>query len=147
MEIKNYISKIITSDDNNKKEELINFVSYILEHTDGVDKEEAEKKLYEMSEGKVLNEERAGKIIETMKPFGEKWTLEDTEGVRKQYGYEDIQPVDFWIVMNSAYNDYEDLFKDNIEYYAKFSRDFIKDEDAVDEKVYIYFTKIPKKSA
>jgi len=49
--------------------------------------------------------------------------------------------------MNSAYNDYEDLFKDNIEYYAKFSRDFIKDEDAVDEKVYIYFTKIPKKSA
>ncbi len=49
--------------------------------------------------------------------------------------------------MNSAYNDYEDLFKDSVEYYAKFSRDFIKDEDAVDEKVYIYFTKIPKKSA
>ena len=30
-----------------------------------------------------------------MKPFGMKWTLEETEGVRAQYGYEDIRPVDF----------------------------------------------------
>lgn len=34
--------------------------------------------------------------------------------------------------------------KDNVEWYAKFSRDFIKDEDAVDDKVYYYFTMIPK---
>ena len=47
--------------------------------------------------------------------------------------------------MNSAINDYEDLFKDNIEWYAKFSKDFIDDEDAIDEKVYVYFMKIPKK--
>lgn len=46
--------------------------------------------------------------------------------------------------MNSAFNDYNDIFKDNVELYAKFSRDFIKDEDAVDEKVYYYFTMLPK---
>jgi hypothetical protein len=46
--------------------------------------------------------------------------------------------------MNSAWNDYNDLFKDNIEYYARYSYDFIKDEDAVDDKVYYYFTMLPK---
>ena len=46
--------------------------------------------------------------------------------------------------MNSAYNDYSDIFKDNIDMYAKYSRDFICDEDAVDEKVYYYFSMIPK---
>jgi hypothetical protein len=46
--------------------------------------------------------------------------------------------------MNSAYNDYNDLFKDNIEYYAKFSKDFIKDEDAKEDKVYYYFSMIPR---
>lgn len=48
------------------------------------------------------------------------------------------------IVMNSAWNDYNDLFKDNVEWYAKFAYDFIKDEDAVEDKVYYYFTMIPK---
>lgn len=144
MEIKKYVSKIMTSDDNSKKDELINFVSHIIEHTDTIDKEEIERELYEMSEGKVLNEEKAGKLIEAMKPYGKKWTLEETEGVRKQYGYEDIRPVDFWIVMNSAYNDYEDLFKDNVEYYAKFTKDFICDEDAKEDKVYYYFSMIPR---
>ena len=46
--------------------------------------------------------------------------------------------------MNSAYNDYNDIFKDNVEWYAKFSKDFIDDEDAKEGKVYYYFSMIPK---
>jgi len=46
--------------------------------------------------------------------------------------------------MNSAFNDYNDLFKDNVDWYAKFAKDFIEDEDAVDDKVYFYFTMIPR---
>jgi hypothetical protein len=46
--------------------------------------------------------------------------------------------------MNSAYNDYNDIFKDNIEMYARYSKDFIQDEDAVEDKVYYYFSMIPK---
>jgi hypothetical protein len=80
-----------------------------------------------------------------MKPYGKKWELADTEGVRNSYGYSEIRPVDFWIVMNSAYNDYHDLFEENVEWYAKFSKDFITDPDAIDEKVYCYFMKIPRK--
>jgi hypothetical protein len=47
--------------------------------------------------------------------------------------------------MNSAYNDYHDLFAENVDYYVKYTNNFIKDEDAVDDKVYYYFTMIPKK--
>ena len=60
-----------------------------------IDKEAIEIALYELTEGRVLNEERARHLIENMKPFGMKWTLEETEGVRKQYGYDDIRSVDF----------------------------------------------------
>ena len=44
--------------------------------------------------------------------------------------------------MNSAYNDYRDLFNDNIEMYVRYSRDFILDEDAKNNKVFKYFTQI-----
>ena len=143
MEIEKYLKKIITSDDIDKKEQLTHWMCEILEHMDK-DLDEVEIKLYEISEGRVLNEDKARHLIENMKPFGMKWTLEDTESVRKQYGYDDIRPIDFWIVMNSAYNDYNDLFNDNVEYYAKFSKDFIKDEDAKEDKVYYYFSMIPR---
>jgi len=144
MEIKKYVNKILTSDDDSKKEKLINFVSHIIEDSKALDKEEIEREFYEIAEGRVLNEEKAGKLIDAMKPHGRKWSLEETEAVRTQYAYEDIRPVDFWIVMNSAFNDYNDIFKDNVEYYAKFSRDFICDEDAKEDKVYYYFSMIPR---
>lgn len=145
MEYKTYVNKILASGDANKIDELSDYMNYIIDMVGDREKEKVEEKLYEIAEGKVLNEEMAKEIIERMKPTGMKWTLADTEGVRNNYGYSDIRPVDFWIVMNSAYNDYEDIFKDGIEWYAKFSRDFIKDEDAIDEKVFCYFMKIPKK--
>lgn len=47
--------------------------------------------------------------------------------------------------MNMAYNDYKDIFGDKVDLYAKFSKDFILDDDAVDGKVYYYFTMVPKK--
>lgn len=143
MEIKKYIEKIIKSDSEEKKDKMIEWMCYVFDRAD-ISKEEVETSLYELAEGKVLNEERAKHLIEKMKPTGMKWTLEETENVRRQYGYEDIRPVDFWIVMNSAYNDYSDLFNENIEYYAKFSKDFIKDVDANEDKVYYYFSMIPR---
>lgn len=144
MEIKHYISKIMSSDNEAKKEELLDFLCEIFESMDEEYEEEIERKMYEILEGKVLNEEKARHIIEHMKPFGMKWELTDTEAVRNNYGFADLRPVDFWIVMNSAWNDYNDIFKDNIEMYARFSKDFIIDEDAHEDKVYYYFSMIPK---
>ena len=144
MDIKYYVEKIMASDNQNKKDELFDMITSIIDCWEDEDKRELENQLYEIAEGKILNEEKAELLIKAMKPSGMKWTLGDTNNVKAQYGYEDIRPVDFWIVMNSAWNDYNKLFKDNIEYYAKYSYDFIKDEDAVDDKVYYYFTMIPK---
>lgn len=145
MEYKHYINKILASNNEEKIDELSDYMTYIIEMVGDREREKVEEKLYEIVEGKVLNEDMAKEIIENMKPKGMKWNLTDTENVRNTYGYSDIRPVDFWVVMNSAYNDYEDIFKDNVEWYAKFSKDFIKDEDAIEEKVYCYFMKIPKK--
>jgi len=145
MDYKKYITKILSSGDTDKIEEMSEYMEYIIDMVGDRELEKVEQKLYEIAEGKVLNEDMAKEIIEDMKPYGMKWTLTDTEGVRGNYGYSDIRPVDFWIVMNSAYNDYHDLFEENIEWYAKFSKDFIIDPDAIDEKVYCYFMKIPRK--
>jgi len=144
MEIRHYVDKIMASDNQEKKDALLDMISSIIDCWEEEDKKELENQLYEIAEGKVLNEEKAESLIKAMKPSGMKWTLGDTNGVKAQYGYDDIRPVDFWIVMNSAYNDYYDLFKDNVEYYARYAHGFIKDEDAVDDKVYYYFTMIPK---
>ena len=144
MEVKSYIEKIITCEDENKKDKMWKYISHFIDTYNQDDKEEIVRGLYELAEGKVLNEERAKYLIENMKPYGMKWDLQTTESVRSSNGYEDIRPVDFWIVMNSAYNDYNDIFKEDVSLYARFSRDFIKDEDAVEDKVYYYFSMIPK---
>lgn len=145
---KYYIEKIMSSRDAEKIKKLEDILVDTITYMKTLDKEEYENiecDLYEISEGKVLNEEKAKKIIENMKPSGMHWTLDQTEQVRKTSGYSTITPIDFWVVMNSAYNDFRELFGDNVEMYAKYSKLFITDEDATECKVYDYFTEIPKK--
>lgn len=102
-----------------------------------------QKKLYEMAYGCVLNKEMAEEIVSKMRPYAEQWTIEETTEMQRQRGLNFREP-DFYIVMNSAYNDYNDLFRDDIELYIRFANDFINDEDAKPEKVYLYYTVIPK---
>lgn len=144
---KEYIKKILASGDDHKHHEMLEYIECLLKKIENEEEKECmERWLYEISEGRILNEMKADKLISKMKPFGKKWELADTENIRLNSGpgYEDIRPVDFWIVMNSAYNDYNDIFNDTVDYYARFSKDFIKDPDAVEDKVYYYFTMIPK---
>lgn len=144
---KEYIKKILASGDDHKHHEMLEYIECLLKKIENEEEKECmERWLYEISEGRILNEMKADRLISKMKPFGKKWELADTENIRLNSGpgYEDIRPVDFWIVMNSAYNDYNDIFNDTVDYYARFSKDFIKDPDAVEDKVYYYFTMIPK---
>ena len=145
---KYYIEKIMNSNDSSKIKKLesllVDTISY-MKTLDSEEYEDIECELYEIAEGKVLNEEKAKYIISKMKPYGMKWTLEQTEEIRKSKNLDNIRPVDFWIVMNSAYNDYYNLFGTDLNMYITYSKDFIDDEDAVDYKVYAYFTTIPEK--
>jgi hypothetical protein len=47
--------------------------------------------------------------------------------------------------MNSAYNDYKNIFGEDLDIYIKYAKEFIEDEDGRDDKVFLYFTTIPIK--
>ena len=97
-----------------------------------------------MAYGNTLSKEMAESIVDNMKPYGKKWSLNETMDMQERYGLDRIKSNDFFVVMNSAYNDYNDIFGEDIDMYLKFTEDFINDEDAVDGKVFIYFTTIAK---
>lgn len=147
MKIKEYLERIIEKGDRKDMEELSDMLDKAIYKVKDCDPEWYEKKcmeLYIMAYGKVLNEEMAKDIISKMEPYHMHWTLEQTIQVQVQNGLNNIRDIDFWVVMNSAYNDFHDLFEDNIDMYVKYTKNFILDKDGKEDKVFLYFTTIPK---
>ena len=105
-----------------------------------------------MAYGKVLTKEMAEEIIVDMLPYHMRWSLEETEDVRKAYDLSDIRDIDFWIVLNAEYNDNKETVEyfipddseKQLDMYVRLAKDFIKDKDAKEGKVFTYFTSIPK---
>lgn len=145
MKIKKYIEKIVENNKQEDMEKLSDILSEIIYKMKEphYDKYKHYKMcLYEMAYGKVISDEMREEIVEKI---GEHWTLEETENVRNEYGYTDILPNEFNVVMNMAYSDYSEVFGDELDLYAKFSKAFIMDDDAKEGKVFIYFNEIPKR--
>lgn len=141
MEVKKYIDKIIeegTEEDMDKLEDIMIDLIYDLKRYDEDKAHKYKMCLYKMAYGEVLTDKMARKVVEDMKPDGEHWSIEQTTQVKNQYGF-NVRDIDFWVVMNMAYNDYKDIFKDNIEMYARWSNAFINDPDAKEGKVFKYF--------
>ena len=142
-----YMEKILADGKHEGMVELRKVFDKAMYHMKEVDKDEYEHLemcLYKAAYGKVLTEEMAREIIMEMRPYGMHWTMEQTKAVQAQHGLSDIKPCDFWVVMNGAYNDYHDIFEEDLDMYVKYAKDFIKDEDAKEGKVFTYFTSIPK---
>ena len=145
--IREDIIKIVDDGDRMEMEELSDMLQEVIEIIFNYNEEkgkEYELKLYCMAWGDVLSKQMAEEIISKMQPYHMRWSLEETRNIQNDYDLDNIRDIDFWVVMNSAYNDYRDLFNDNIEMYVKYSRDFILDEDAKNNKVFKYFTTIPR---
>lgn len=145
---KMYVRSIIEKSSKEDMEKLEQMFDKAVDHLKECDQElykEMEMELYTIVNGKVFTEDMARDIINSMRPYGMHWSLDESRQVQSQYGLTNINEMDFWIVLNSAYNDYKNIFEDNIEMYAKFVKDFIMDEDAVKDKVWEYFCVIPKK--
>lgn len=143
--MEDYIERIIDGGDINKMHELSEILEELLEGLKKTDEElykEYELELYEMAYGRKLNEEMAEEIVSKMRPYRKRWTIGETRDMQMRYGATDIDEIDFFVVINSAYNDYRDIFQDNIEDYVMFTIDFIRDEDAKTDKVFLYFTTI-----
>lgn len=144
MKIKSYINKIVENgkqEDMEKLSDMLSEIIYSMKEPHYDKYKHYKMCLYEMAYGKTISDEMREEIVERI---GEHWTLEQTEEVRKKYGYTNILPNEYNIVMNMAYSDYKEVFGDNVEMYAKFSKAFIMDDDAKEGKVFLYFQNIPK---
>ena len=91
-----------------------------------------------MAYGYKFTDEMAEKIVIDMKPYHLHWTKEQTTGVMRNAGL-NIDENDFFVVMNMAYNDYHELFGEDVDNYIRFSKMCIEDEDAKPHKVFNYF--------
>ena len=146
MKIRDYINKIVINGKQDDMEELSNMLDDLICDL----KEEKPKlykkykdELYEIANGKILNEEMAYKWVNNMKPVGEHWTIEETTNAMKQMGY-NLNNIDFYVVANMMYNDYYDLVKEDEELALKLSYMWLNDEDSVKYKLYEYYKYIPK---
>lgn len=143
--IKKYIEKIVENgkqEDMEKLSDILVEIIYKMKESHHDLYEKYKLCLYKMAYGEIISDEMREEIVERI---GEHWTLEQTEQVKKDYGYNDIPANEFNVVMNMAYSDYKDVFEDNLDLYAKFSKAFIQDDDAKKGKVFIYFNEVAKK--
>lgn len=145
MDIEEYIEIIVQKgrlEDMEELSELLEDTMEIIKDYDNECYKEMEMKLYKMAYGNHLNKTMAEEIVNKMRPYGKRWSIEETRQMQEQRGISNVSDVDFFIVINSAYNDYQNLFGDNIEDYVRFTMDFIQDEDAKQDKVFLYYTEI-----
>ena len=147
MEIEDYIERIIEKGDIKDMNTLSKILVELMKKIKDFDNEcyqKYEMELYKMAYGNTLTKELAEKIVNDMKPYGKRWSLNDTMDIQEQFGLERFKATEFFVVMNSAFNDYNNLFNDDVDMYTKFTEDFIDDEDAKEGKVLTYFTTIAK---
>lgn len=147
MDIEEIIQKIVDNGKVEDMETLSDILEDTMEEIEKYDKDCFDKyvmELYKMAYGNTLNKQMAEQIVHKMKPYGEKWNIQETQRMQEQYGINNVRNTDFYVVINSAYNDYKSLFEDDIEKYIRFTMRFIQDEDAKPDKVFTYFTTIPQ---
>lgn len=147
MHIQKMIKKIVDDGEQEKMEELSN----ILEEAVNVIKKYDEDcykqyclKLYKMAYGDELTEEMATELVKEMQPYGMRWNIQETEKMQRERGLNDISVPDFFYSVNQAYNDYRNVFGDNLEMYVRYADAFICDEDARRDKVLAYGILIPR---
>lgn len=142
MDIEKIIQKIVDDGNVEYMHELSDILEDTLEIVQKYDNDcykKNEMKLYVMAYGKNINKEMAEKIVHEMKPYGQRWSIEETQQIQEQYGMTDINPIDFYIVANQGFNDYNNLYKENIEMYVTYVDDFVNDIDGKPNKVFWYF--------
>lgn len=145
--VRKYIEKI---GENKKVEDmeklgdmLCNLIDLIKESHPDIYKK-YKTKLMGMAYDYKFDEEMALDIVHNMKPLGEYWNLETIKTVKEQNNI-NLDLYEFYVVMNSMANDYGKIINlEDVNAYIELTKAFINDEDAVEHKVWKYFTKIAK---
>lgn len=145
--IRKYIEKIGEKRNSEDMEKLGDMLAEIIYETKDAHHELYEKyktELYEMAYGKKISEEMAQKWVKAMKPVGLHWTLEETTDAMESLGYS-FNDLDFFVVSNMIYNDYFETVRDDETLALKLAYQWLKDEDAKDDKLYEYWKYVIKK--
>lgn len=92
---------------------------------------------YELSQEQKIADLQAQVALRDANTYNDQKLLE-------VYKYFDgkIEGINASIATQAVYNDYYEMFGDNIDEYVKFSKLFIEDVDGGEDKVYLYATKI-----
>ena len=147
MKIREMIDKIIDEGNNEKMyklNDMLNDLIYDLKSINSKMYNEYKTCLYELAYGKVILPEKAMEIVKEMSPYGEHWDMETVKQVLRDNNLK-FEVSDFYLVLNSVYNDYCSIFGEEVETYIKLAKNWLDDKDAVEDKVYVYFTHIPKR--
>ena len=147
MDIEEIIQRIVDNGNVEDMHKLSDILEDTMEVIEKYDKECYDKyamKLYKMAYGTTFTRQMAEEIVSKMRPVGKRWSMEDIQHIQEQYGLDSTSTSSIFVIMNSAYNDFRDLFGDDIEKYIKYTMDFIHDEDAKPDKVFLYYTTIPQ---
>ena len=153
MDIEDCIEKIVKDGDVREMQQLSEVLEDVMELLEKYDQDAYKKYemcIYKMAYGTILSKEMAEEIVSNMKPYRMRWDLEETRQIQQQYGLDNIRPIDFFVVLNSKYNDNKETVEkfaksqeEKLEMYVSLAKDFIMDEDAKEDKVFIYYTQIP----
>ena len=144
--IRKYIDKIADNgkiEDMNELGDMLSEVIYEMKDAHPEEYHEYKMELYEMAYGKKINEEMAEKWVKEMNPIGMHWTKEETTNAMQSLGY-NVDTTDFFVVANMMYNDYYDLAKEDETLALKLAYDWLRDEDAKEDKLYCYWKHIVK---
>lgn len=104
IDLEEMIEKIIDNGNLEDMQTLSELLEDTLEIIKDYDKEcykDFEMKLYKMAYGSHLNKTMAEEIVHKMRPFGERFTLEETKDFQRQRGINDIDEYEFYVVLNS----------------------------------------------
>lgn len=92
-------------------------------------------------------EEWVGKMKTAEGYKGKKWGIEQSGQIMMQMGI-DCDPLEFFVAMNMMVSDYgkvaEEMGIDNEYFYAQMAKAFLKDPDAVPDKLALYYECIAK---
>ena len=143
--IKRYIEKIVDNgkpENMNKLSNMLEEVIYYMKENNYEKYRKYKNKLMGMAYDYKFDEEMAEEIVNNMMPIGEYWDIETINQVKIKYNLsEDLNCL--YVVMNAMINDYGDIInKDGVDTYVKMAEAFINDEDAVEHKVWKYFTEL-----
>lgn len=133
-----YLEKIDLNMHKSKIEDIIDMLMCDAKNNDHELYEHIEGEMYEMAYGKKISEEVALNWVESMKPYGQKWSMEETTRAMRDRGW-NLDPVDFYVVANMMFNDYNNIVLDNVELALELAKDWLKDTDAKEHKLYNYY--------